>query len=48
LKQNAEYETEIHYLSIETKNSTTRHKQHFEIKPWDGRQMVNTKSLILF
>jgi hypothetical protein len=37
----------VHYLSIQTK-----HKQHFEIhfkfKLWDGHQMVNTKSLILY
>jgi hypothetical protein len=45
-------ETKVHYLSIETKNSTTKHKQHYEIhfkfRPWDGCQMVNTKYLILY
>jgi hypothetical protein len=40
-------------LSIyKTKISVLRHKQHYEIhskfRPWDGCQMVNTKSLILY
>jgi hypothetical protein len=47
LKKNAKNEIEVHYLFIKTK-----HKQHYEIhfefKPWDGCQMVNTKSLILY
>jgi hypothetical protein len=47
-----ENETKVHYLSIETKISTTRHKQHFEIhfefEPWDGCQMVDIESLILY
>ncbi len=51
LKKNAKNETKIHYLSLETKISTTRHKKHYEIHfkfmPWDGCQMVNTKFLIL-
>ncbi len=41
-----------HYLSIETKILATKHKQHcgihFEFTPWDGHQMVKTKSLILY
>jgi hypothetical protein len=52
LKKNAKNKTEIHYLFIKTKNSPTRHKQHFEIhfefRPWDGHRMVNIKSLILY
>ncbi len=52
MKKNAEKEIEVHYISIETKISAIRDKQHFEIhfefRPWDGRQMVNTKSLILY
>jgi len=51
LKKNAKNEIEVHYLSREQKNSAIKHKQHFEIhskfKPWDGHQLVNTKSLIL-
>ncbi len=51
-KKNVENEIEVHYLSIKTKISTTRHKQHFEIhyefRPWDGCQMVNIKYLILY
>jgi hypothetical protein len=46
LKKNEENEIEVHYLSIETKISATRHKQHSEIhfkfRHWDGCQMVNT------
>jgi len=46
------YEIEVHYLSIKTKISAIRHKHHFEIcfkfKPWDGHQMVNIESLILY
>jgi hypothetical protein len=46
LKKNAKNETKVHYQSLETKILATRHKQHYEIhfefKPWDGRQMVNT------
>ncbi len=48
LKKN---ETEVHYLYIKTKIPTTRHKQtfgNFKFKPWDGCQMVNTESLILY
>jgi hypothetical protein len=52
LKKNTKNEIEVHYLSIETKISVTRHKQHFEIhsefKPWDGCQMVNKKFPILY
>jgi len=52
LKKNANNETEVHYLFIETKFLATRHKQHYEIhsefRPWDGRQMVNIKFLIRF
>jgi len=44
-------EIEVYYLFIK-KNSTTRHKQHFEIhfefKPWDCRQMVNIEYIILY
>jgi hypothetical protein len=44
--------TKVHYLSIETEISTIKHKQHFEIhfefRPWDGHQMVNTKFLNLY
>ncbi len=51
-KKNAKNETEIHYLSVETKISTIRHKQHsefhFEFRPWDGCQMVNIEFLILY
>jgi len=51
-EKNAKNKTKVHYLSIETKISTTKHKQHYEIhskfRPWDGCQMVNTKSLILY
>ncbi len=40
-------------LSIYRKtNLTIKHKQHseihFEFKPWDGHQMVNTKSAIMY
>ncbi len=52
MKKNAKNETEVHYLFIETKISTMRHKQHskihFKFRPWDGRQMVNIKSFILY
>ncbi len=52
LKKNVENKTEVHYLSIETKTLATRHKQyfeiHFEFRPWDGCQMVNIESLILY
>ncbi len=52
MKRTAENETKVHYLCIETKFLATRHKHHFEIhsefRPWDGHQMVNTKSLILY
>jgi len=52
LKKIAEKKTKIHYLFIKPIFSSTRHKQHYEIhfkfKPWDGRQMVNTKSLVLY
>jgi len=45
-------ENKVHYLSIETKILTTRHKQHYEIhfefKPWDGHQMVNIEFLIIY
>jgi hypothetical protein len=51
LKKNAKIKTKVHYLFIKPKK-LTRHKQHFEIhfefRCWDGRQMVNTKSLILY
>jgi hypothetical protein len=51
-KKNVKHEIEVHYLSIKTKISTIRHKQHFEVhfkfRPYDGRQMVNIKSLILY
>jgi hypothetical protein len=52
LRKNEKNETEVHYLSIETKISTTKHKHHYEIhyefRPWDGRQMVSAKSPILY
>jgi hypothetical protein len=52
LKKNVKIETKVHYLSIETNISSTRHEQHFEIhfefRPWDGRQMVNIEYLILY
>jgi hypothetical protein len=52
LKKKAKNETEIHYQSIKVKISTTKHQQqfeiHFEFKPWDGHQMVNIYSLILY
>jgi hypothetical protein len=42
---------EVHYLSIE-KKIAIKHKQHseihFEFKPWDGRQIVNTESAIMY
>jgi len=45
-EENANNETKVHHLTIETKISATRHKQHYEIhskvRPWDGCQMVNT------
>jgi hypothetical protein len=51
LKKDAKNKIEVHYLFIKT-NISTRHKQHFEIhsefRPWDGGQMVNIKSLILY
>jgi hypothetical protein len=44
--------SEVHHLSIETKISTIKHKQHYEIdskfRPLDGYQMVNTKFQILY
>ncbi len=52
LEKNEKNKIEVHYLSIETKKLIEKHKQHskihFEFKPWDGHQMVNTKSLILY
>jgi hypothetical protein len=40
---------ELHYQVLETKILAIRHKQHFEFhyefKPWDGHQMVDTKFL---
>jgi hypothetical protein len=52
LKKYVENKTKVHYLSIETKISTTIHKQHYEIhfefRPWDGCQMVNIEFLILY
>jgi hypothetical protein len=51
-KKNVKNETKVHYLSIETNILSTRHEQHFEIhfefKPWDGCQMINIESLILY
>ncbi len=52
LKKNVESEIEVNHLFIRTKISATKHKQHskihFKFKPWDGRQMVNIESLILY
>ncbi len=52
MKKNAKNEIEVHYLFLKTEISTTIHKQHSKIhskyRPWDGRKMVNTKSLIVY
>jgi Skp family chaperone for outer membrane proteins len=40
LKKNTKKETEVHYLSIKTKNSAIRHKQHYEIALNLGSRMV--------
>jgi hypothetical protein len=42
--------TELHYQFLQTKIPTIRHKQHyefhFEFRPWDGHQMVDTQFLL--
>jgi hypothetical protein len=49
---NAKNETEVHYQSLKTKISSTRHKQdfeiHFEFKCSNGHQMVNIEFFILY
>jgi hypothetical protein len=40
LKKNEKNETEVHYLSIETKKLTIRHKQHCESTLNLGLKMV--------
>jgi hypothetical protein len=37
-----EMKIELHYQLLETKILTTRHRQYFEFKPWDGHLMVDT------
>ncbi len=44
--------TKLHYEFLETKILATRHKQHcefhYEFRPWDGCQMVNTSFSFIF
>jgi uncharacterized GH25 family protein len=39
-EKNEKNENKVHYLSIVTKISTTKHKQHFEIIPNSGPKIV--------